>query len=658
MITFQNLSKSFGARTLFSNASLELRPGARYGLVGANGCGKSTLLKIIASEEPASDGRISYPKQMRLGVLKQDQFMSDAEAVIDVAMRGDKAVYEAMEEQSQLLTSAEASPERVADLDDFIRTHEGWTLKSRSAEILAGLGIPVVAQQRPLGTFSGGFKLRVLLAQVLVSRPDLLLLDEPTNHLDILSIRWLEKFLAGYVGCAVVISHDRRFLDQIATHILDIDYGTVTPYSGNFSQFEAQKRAVRERKEIEIARQEKLVADKLAFVERFRYKATKARQAQSRVKQIEKIDIEELPRSTRRTPQFHFDACRPSGVDVLKIADVGKSYAEKRVLSNVSLSVRRQDRVAIIGPNGIGKSTLLKIMVGRLQADEGALTWGYETHCGYFSQDHHDQLGDGQPTLLDWLWSFCSTETERWVRSQLGKVLFSGDDVLSKIQTLSGGESARVLFCRLMVEKPNVLILDEPTNHLDFEASDALVSALKQFDGTLLFVSHDRWFVSQLATRIVELTPEGYRDFPGSYDDYLSHCGDDHLDSEVAILRAKADDKGRDDDASARRGVELQARDELKKKLNRLKNLPQRRDVALSKVESLEQEIKAIDDDFSCPEFYVTTKPETLSEMQLRQKHLQEQLTDAMTEWEALESEIAAIEQELSSVNFGDNTAG
>ena len=654
MVAIQNLSKSFGARTLFAGANLDLRPLARYGLVGANGSGKTTLMRIISGDESASDGQVTYPKQMRLGVLKQDQFLGDNERVIDVAMQGDREVYGAIAEQSQLMNSGSGSPDRIAELDEFIRVHAGWTLESRSAEILAGLGIPVSSQRRALATLSGGFKLRVLLAQVLVSRPDLLLLDEPTNHLDILSIRWLEKFLAAYSGCAVIISHDRRFLDNVTTNILDVDYCTVTPYTGNYSQFEIQKQAVRERKEAEIARQEKIVADKLAFVERFRYKATKARQAQSRVKQIEKIEIAELPRSTRRFPRFRFEARRPSGVDVLRLLGVSKSFGDHKVLSNVSLSIRRGDRVAVIGPNGIGKSTLLKIIVGRLELDKGSLEWGHETHSGYFSQDHHDQLGEGNLTLLEWLWSFCSTQTEGWVRSQLGRVLFSGDDVLANLHTLSGGESARVLFSRLMVEQPNVLVLDEPTNHLDFEASEALVSALKEYAGTLLFVSHDRWFVSQLATRIVELIPEGYRDFPGSFDDYLAQCGDDHLDSEKVVLRVKAEERLKDADGVSRRALELRLRDDLKKKRNRLKNLPARRDAALLKVEELEKQLKVIEDNYAQPDFYSSCGVEQLGSLQDKQRQLRDQLTDAILDWETLETEISALEQELSLSTGGD----
>jgi ABC-type multidrug transport system ATPase subunit len=386
----------------------------------------------------------------------------------------------------------------------------------------------------------------------------------------------------------------------------------------------------------------------MAFVERFRYKATKARQAQSRVKQIEKIEVEELARSTRRYPQFRFEPRRPSGVDVLKIKEVCKAYGEHQVLNGVSLSVRRRDRVAIIGPNGIGKSTLLKILVDRLGADRGQVEWGHEARVGYFSQDHRDQIGAGKTTLLDWLWTFCSTETEGFVRSQLGRVLFSGDDALATPDTLSGGESARLLFCRLMVEQPNVLILDEPTNHLDIEATEALSLALKQFEGTVLFVSHDRWFVSELATRVVELTPDGYQDFPGTFEEYLDKCGDDHLDAERAASRAKAEQRSRAGDADGERVAALLQRDELKRKRNRLKSLPAKRDQALTKVEVLEQQIKELELQYEDPEFFVRTSPSELQSVQLDQQRLHTELNQALGEWEALEAEIVALGNEVA----------
>jgi ATPase subunit of ABC transporter with duplicated ATPase domains len=650
MVAIQNLGKSFGARTLFSGVNLDLRRGGRYGLVGANGCGKTTLLRIIAGEEPASEGTLVFPKQTKLGVLKQDRFLADDERVIQAAMRGDREVFDALAEQSLLATGVATTAERIAELDEFIRSRGGWTLEARSSEVLVGLGIPTASHSLPLSALSGGFKLRVLLAQVLVSQPDLMLLDEPTNHLDILSIRWLEKFLSSYEGCAIIISHDRRFLDNVSTHILDVDYGTVTHYVGSYTQFEAQKVAVRERKETEIARQQKIVADKMAFVERFRYKATKARQAQSRVKQIEKIEVEELPRSTRRYPQFRFEPRRASGVDVVKIDGICKAYGEHQVLNGVSLSVRRRDRVGIIGPNGIGKSTLLKILVDRLSADAGRIEWGHETRVGYFSQDHRDQIGSGNVTLLDWLWTFCSTETEGFVRSQLGKVLFSGDDVLATSDTLSGGESARLLFCRLMVEQPNVLVLDEPTNHLDIEATEALCATLKQFDGTVLFVSHDRWFVSELATRIVELTPAGYQDFPGTFEEYLDKCGDDHLDADRVASRAKAEQRSKGLEADGERAAVMLQRDELKRKRNRLKGLPAKRDQALTKVEGLERKIKEFELQYEDPEFFVRTPPSELQVLQLDQQRLQGELNQALAEWETLEAEIAALGSELAGL--------
>ncbi len=403
-----------------------------------------------------------------------------------------------------------------------MRAHDGYTLEARATYILEGLGIPVASHRRPLATLSGGFKLRVLLAQVLLGGPDVLLLDEPTNHLDILSIRWLEKFLAGYQGCAVVISHDQRFLDNVASHVLDVDYGTVTLYPGNYSAFAVEKAATRARKQAEIEKAEAEIAHKRAFVERFRYKATKAAQAQSRLKQIEKIEVEELADTSRRSPRFLFTPERPSGRDVLTVEGVSKAYGPKQVLRDVALTVRRGEKLAVIGPNGLGKSTLLKILVDHLEADAGEVRWGHEARVGYFAQDHREILDDPEMTALDFLWAARPKETTAFVRGHLGRVLFSGEDVDKRVGMLSGGEAARLVFGRLMAEQPNVLVLDEPTNHLDLEAIQALVAALQAFEGTVVFVSHDRWFVSELGTRILEVTPEGPRDFPGTYAEYLA----------------------------------------------------------------------------------------------------------------------------------------
>ncbi|MGM0577934.1 MAG: ABC-F family ATP-binding cassette domain-containing protein [Myxococcota bacterium] len=541
MLTLSNLTKSYGAQPLFRDANLQLHPGYRYGVVGANGSGKSTLLRIIAGDEDPSAGDVQVPRKARVGVLRQDHFRYEDVPILHVVMMGNRELWDAMEEKEAILARAHEyfDADRYSELEDVVLQYDGYALEARAGEILEGLNIPSEVHHEPLSTLSGGFKLRALLGQVLASEPDVLLLDEPTNHLDILSIRWLEKFLADYQGCAMVISHDHRFLDNVCTHVIDVDYEQVTLYSGNYSAFEEQKAADRERLEAEIAKREKEIADQKAFIERFKAKATKARQAQSRVKRVEKMEIRELPRSSRRHPAFRFTSRRPSGKEVLSVEGVSKAYDDNQVLDGVSFTVERGDRMAVIGPNGIGKSTLLKIAVGALEADDGEIEWGYEAHPGYFAQDHREILGGEEQTVQGWLWETCPGEPIGFVRSHLARVLFTKDEVDKKLSSLSGGEAARLVFSRLSVTKPNVLVLDEPTNHLDLEGIEALADALADYDGTILFVSHDRWFVSRLATRVLEITPDGIQDFRGSYEEYLERCGDDHLDAEVAAQQAR-----------------------------------------------------------------------------------------------------------------------
>ena len=652
MIGITDLGKSYGARTLFENVSLKLVRGSRYGLVGANGSGKTTFLEIVSGDEAASEGTVVIEKTARIGVLRQDRFMRDEDMILDVAMAGDELVMGALEEQRTLVAKGSTEPDdaaRLVDLEDRIAAHDGYTLEARASAILEGLGIPVASHRMPLATLSGGFKLRVLLAQVLLGGPDVLLLDEPTNHLDILSIRWLEKFLAGYQGCAVVISHDQRFLDNVVSHVLDVDYGTLTLYSGNYTAFAREKAAIRERKEGEIARAEATIAEKKAWVERFGAKATKARQAQSRLKQIEKIEVEELESTSRRAPQFLFTPERKSGREVLEITKVSKAYGDKKVLVDVSLMVRRGERVAILGPNGLGKSTLLKIATDNLASDAGSVKWGHETRVGYFAQDHHEALVDPKATPLDVIWNAVPKAETSFVRGALGRVLFSGDDVQKKVGALSGGEAARLVFCRIMVEKPNVLVLDEPTNHLDLESIEALVEALKAFEeGTLVFVSHDRAFVSALATRILEVTPQGFRDFPGTYDEYLERCGDDHLDADTVVLKAKKE-KVAAGAAPATGTAKVDAAktetalswDEQKKRANRLKQLPAKRDEVVAAIETAEARKAVIQATWCEPSFFEKTPKDEIAKLEEEEKALGPKIDALLAEWEALEAELA-----------------
>jgi ATPase subunit of ABC transporter with duplicated ATPase domains len=646
MITIQNLAKAYGARTLFEDVSLKLVPGNRYGLVGANGSGKTTFLEILAGDEPATEGSAVIPRGSRVGVLRQDRFLDDAQRVLDVAMAGDEIVSQALAEQRALVEAGVPDPQKLVELEERIAAHDGYTLEARASAILEGLGIPVASHREPLGTLSGGFKLRVLLAQVLLGGVDVLMLDEPTNHLDILSIRWLEKFLAGYQGCALVISHDQRFLDNVATHILDVDYGTILPYVGNYAAFVAEKAAVRARKEAEIARTEAAIADKRAFVERFGAKATKARQAQSRLKQIEKLErdeLDELDQTSRRSPRFHFVPLRPSGREVLEIAHLSKAYGEKQVLRDVSITVRRGERVAIIGPNGLGKSTLLKIAVGRLGADQGAAKWGHEVRVGYFPQDHREVLEDEAATPLDVIWNTVPKEGTSYVRGELGRVLFSGPDVEKKVGSLSGGEAARLVFCKIAVEHPNVLVLDEPTNHLDLEAIDALIGALKAFDGTTIFVAHDRAFVSALATRILEVTKDGFRDFPGTYEEYLARCGDDHLDAEAVVLRAKKERVEQATASEAPKAVATASYEEEKRRKNRLKALPKKRDELVAAIDAAEARKAAIAAKWCEDGFYTRTAKEEITALENEEKALGPEIEKLILEWEAIEAEIAEL---------------
>ncbi len=524
MITLNQLGMTFGDNLLFYDVNLNLIPGNSYALVGANGCGKSTFFKLITGEEELSSGEIIIPKDASIGWLKQDQFRYEDTPLNDIVLQGKPALWAALQEKDILLSSEDWDDKkgyRFAELEEVVSHYNGYNAPIEIARILTGLGIPEDFHEKPLKRLSGGYKLRVLLAQTLFQNPSILLLDEPTNHLDIISIQWLEKFLKyDYKGLVIFISHDVGFIDNLADFILDLDYGEIKQYRGNYARFLSEKQLIQEQKLIEKKSAEEKVAHMQKFVDRFKAKASKAGQAKSRMKMIDKIKIPDLVNSSRIAPHFQFTPKRPSGKQACKIEGLTKSFQDKQLFKNLNFDVQRVDKIAIMGVNGRGKSTLVKILIDLIEKDAGSITWGNEVRISYFSQDHHELLNKSM-SVLSWLNDLATGSTEQQVRKVLGQMLFVKDEVDKDILSLSGGESARLLLAKVILESPNVLILDEPTNHMDIETIEVLAKALAAYTGTLIFVSHNRYFIEKIATRILYFA-EGtrIRDFKGRYADF------------------------------------------------------------------------------------------------------------------------------------------
>ena len=634
MVSLSDLTMRYGGKILFQNAGLQLLPKNHYGLVSSNGSGKSTLLKIIIGEIVPDRGDIAIPTYQTIGTLKQDHFIYDSHAIRDVVVMGKPRLWQAMHQKEILLQKAEFSESDCDELghcEKVIEELNGYAAHSIASTILDGLGISTHVHEKPMHILSGGHKLRVLLAQLLFSDPDVMLLDEPTNHLDIFSIRWLEEYLRNFPGTLLLSSHDRHFLNAVCTHIVDIDYGTITTYPGNYDAFEQIKAEAGVLKEAQLAKQEKRKDDMMSFVERFGAKASKASQAQSRMKMIEKLQasmesLEILP-SARRYPKISFDLCRPPGAVVLKINALAKSYGEKRVLHDVSLEIERGERVAFVGANGIGKSTLLEILMGHQSPTDGSFSWGFETHCTYFPQDHAREVS-GSISLLDWLNLFDSQATRESLQKVLARSLFSGDDVKKQVSVLSGGETARLILAKMMLVKHNVLIFDEPTNHLDMEATEALIQALENYPGTLLFVSHNRYFVEKLAQRVIEMTHEGVKDFKCTYPEYVEKRELNHLDVTQALRRSSGQTSQRPAEATKSAFAD-------QKKLQRQKDQLQRKVAAAEqRSNSLELAIKAIDEQLSDPDFYAKVPKHEQDKILSEKQKLENDLQAILQEWE------------------------
>lgn len=634
MVSASNLTMQYGGKILFRKAGFQLLPKNHYGLVGPNGSGKSTLFKIITGELSPDSGDIALPTHHRIGTLKQDHFIYDSYPIRDVVIMGNTRLWDAMQRKEALYSKSEfteADCEILGQCEKVIEEMHGYTAESEAAQILDGLGLPPHVHEKPMHVLSGGHKLRVLLAQLLFSAPDLLLLDEPTNHLDIFSIRWLEEHLKSFPGTILLTSHDRHFLNAVCTHTIDLDYGTITTYPGNYDAFEAIKAEAALLKGAQLAKQEKRKEDMMEFVERFGAKATKAKQAQSRMKMVEKLEASmeslELMPTSRRYPKLNFEICRPSGAVALRATCIAKNYGEKQVLHDVSFEIERGEKVAFVGANGIGKSTLLEIVTNHQHATHGSYEWGFEAHKAYFPQDHAREV-NGNINLLDWLNQFDPQATRETLQKVLARSLFSGDDVKKPIGILSGGETARLILAKMMLVKHNVLIFDEPTNHLDMEATENLIEALENYKGTLLFVSHNRYFVEKLADRVIEMTPDGIKDFKCTYQEYVAKRDLDHLDVTKSLrMGSQLPPKQQSE------GVKGAYQDQ--KKVQRQKDQLQRKiDSSEKRCQALEKTLEGINNILLDPAFYTArSKPEQDQVIDEKQK-LEHELASVMQDWE------------------------
>ncbi|GHT83175.1 ABC-F family ATPase [Betaproteobacteria bacterium] len=539
MLVAANITQQFGAKPLFENVSVKFGEGNRYGLIGANGAGKSTFMKILCGILESTAGNVSKDTLERMAYLRQDQFAYEDKRVLDVVMMGHEGMWTCMTERDAIYANPEATEDdymHAAELEARFGEYDGYTAEARAGELLLGVGIAAELHDGPMQKVAPGWKLRVLLCQALFANPDILLLDEPTNNLDINTIRWLEDVLNARDCTMVIISHDRHFLNQVCTHMADLDYGTITVYPGTYDDYMEASTLARERLSAANSRAKEKIADLQEFVRRFSANKSKAKQATSRLKLIDKLKPEDVKPSSRQYPWIRFDyddkdklhrlACE---VDNIRF---GYPSMDRPIIDGFSIALDAGEKVAIIGENGVGKSTLIKLLIGELTPQHGSIKWAEKAQPGYYAQDHSAEFS-ADTSLTEWIAEYArisaaatGEDTETLLRGTLGRLLFSGDDVKKSVKVISGGEQGRMLFGKLMLSRPNILLMDEPTNHLDMESIESLNTALERFSGTLIFVSHDREFVSTLATRIIDIKLDGsITDYRGTYEEYLSSQG-------------------------------------------------------------------------------------------------------------------------------------
>jgi len=528
----------YGARVLFEDVTVTFQTGRRYAITGPNGAGKSTLMKILTGDIEPSKGSVTRPK--KVGILRQDQFAFDAFTVLDTVIMGNAPLWEALQQREQLYSKdpSELTDEdgmRLGELEGIVGDEGGYTAETDAASLLDGLDIPESLHQRKMSELQGGQKVRVLLAQALFSHASVLLLDEPTNNLDLDSVHWLQDYLRVYEGCLIVISHDRHFLNDICTHTADIDYQTIIMYTGGYDDMVLAKTQIRSRIEAGNAQREKKIAQLNEFIAKFSA-GTRSSQVMSRKKEVERLQSSELAKSNIQRPFIRLEIERPSGRHPMEVKGLFKSYDDLEVIRNFSATISRGEKIALLGRNGAGKTTMLKSLIRnatgfideperQFPVDQGVVTWGHEVAVGYFSQDHTESIRMGV-SLIEWLHEFKPQASQQELRGLLGQMLFSGDDATKRTNALSGGEAARLIFCRLMLQKPNFLVLDEPTNHLDLEAINALNIALQKYSGTVLLVTHDHDVVDEVATRIWRFESGQIEDFKGPYAEFVAKAGE------------------------------------------------------------------------------------------------------------------------------------
>lgn len=597
MFIARDLEVSFGATPIFSNASFQLQPGNRYALTGANGAGKTTLLKVLAGDQDASAGGIEYPPNLRIGLLRQDHFTYETACIVDVVIAGKPRLAKALQRKDTLLALdalSDAEAHELAALEEVIYDEQGYTAHATAESLLTGLGIACEQHYQTMSILSGGYKLRVLLAQLLFAEPDIMLLDEPTNHLDILSIAWLEQYLIdSFRGILVFISHDKYFLRRLGTHVLDVDYRTVLLYHCGYDKHLEEKSLRYQLQQAERDNQQRQVDHLQHYIDRFGAKATKAKQAQSKQKQLDRIQLTEVQETTRMAPSIVFNPKEKPGKLVLEVSELGHAFPDKPLFQDLSFQLGRGEKCAIIGANGLGKSTIMKLLVGDFVPASGDFTWGSKTTVSYVAQDHHEALKQPQ-TVLEYLTEHAAGVTTQTVRNTLGQMLFQKDDVHKSVTQLSGGEAARLLLAQMMLSGANVLLLDEPTNHLDMESVAELASALKATAATVIVISHDRAFLEQVAERILVVTPTGIEDFRGTYQDYVAAASE----QTTAAPASLEPDKVKKKTGTAGNGAKARALGKANKAA--AKQLQQ----AEKQIEKLEQELAALHEALAAPDLY------------------------------------------------------